>query len=445
MTRTARRIAILGLLLVAGCGGESQTLEGMVAVRYPNLTAMGSDVPAAVRRNFAELQAFFSSLKTLDPDGLQQDIDSVVFQRDRGNDRNPAAITPPTIASDGTAVDHTINTDGSANLSLDWSWTGSEADIDGWTVYMRASTSNAAYTIGTTPSEEQTFQLAADRRALIVRGVPADLHYTFGVRAYRVVDLVIAPNGLIESPVVQPSAAAEAPYQPATNVAFAGDITGTVGGTDADTVGTVTDSTSGNVTYYVGPSGDDNNVGSSGSPFATITKALSLIPHYINHNVTIALLDGTYTQSATVTGFDGTGAIYILSDSGTRDNVVITGNAGGPIEVTRSGVPVYISDMYLKADSNDYCIRFHRNSAMSSATNVRLGRKAGAGAPTYGFSVSQCSGKISNALDDATPANKVDYGLDCEYGVLFYNSATIGLTTKTNTGGIITSGVIDPT
>jgi hypothetical protein len=233
--KIGRMFAVLGLFLVAACGGDLQAQEPstptqeetVVAVKYPNLPAMGSDVPVSVRRAFAELQSFFTSLKALDPDGVRGDVASVIFQRDRGNDRNPAAIAPPTIASDGTAVDHTLNTDGSANLSLEWTWTDSEADIDGWTVYVRGSTSNAAYTIGTTPAEEETFQLPADRRALIIRGVPADLHYTFGVRAYRVVDLVIAPRGLIQSPVAQPSAAAENPYRPSSSVAFTGDITGT--------------------------------------------------------------------------------------------------------------------------------------------------------------------------------------------------------------------------
>jgi hypothetical protein len=232
LMKTMRGIAILGLLLV-GCGGEAQEPqaqaqeETVVAVRYPNLPALGSDVPVSVKRAFAELSSFFESLKTLNPDGINRNLASVIFQRDNGNDRNPAAITPPTVASDGTAVDHTISTDSSANISFEWSWTGNEADIDGWTVYVRSSTSSTAYDIGTTPAEEQTFQLPADRRSLILRGQPANLYYTFGVRAFRNVDLVIAPNGLVESPLVQPSAVAEDPYQPAANVAFTGDITGT--------------------------------------------------------------------------------------------------------------------------------------------------------------------------------------------------------------------------
>src|SRR3546814_4298892 len=58
-----------------------------------------------------------------------------------------------------SAVDHTINTDGPADISFEWGWSGSEADIDGWLVYMRSSASAGAYTFGTTRSEEHTSEL----------------------------------------------------------------------------------------------------------------------------------------------------------------------------------------------------------------------------------------------------------------------------------------------
>src|SRR3546814_6062351 len=96
-----------------------------------------------------------------------------------------------------SAVDHTINTDGPADISFEWGWSGSEADIDGWLVYMRSSASAGAYTFGTTPSAETVYTLPADRRALIVTGVAANLYYTFGVRAYRTVDQDVAASGSI--------------------------------------------------------------------------------------------------------------------------------------------------------------------------------------------------------------------------------------------------------
>lgn len=152
------------------------------------------------------------------------------------NDRNAAAVTAPTIATDGTAVDHTIATDGSCNISFEWSWGGTEADIDGFIVYVYRSASGSAYTFGTTAAEEQTFFVAPDRRALLIYGVPADAYYTFGVRAYRIVDPDVNAAGRILSTLVKATGSGENPYRPSASVAFAGNVSGTVDGSAASTV-----------------------------------------------------------------------------------------------------------------------------------------------------------------------------------------------------------------
>lgn len=144
------------------------------------------------------------------------------------NDRDGSAIVNPTILTNGSAVDHVIATDGSADISFEWSWAGDEDDIDGFIIYVRQSTSSSSYNFGTTPSTELTFPMPADARAFFLYGVPANKYYTFGVRAYRKVDQDIAASGLILTSVVQPALAAEDPYRPSSTVAFAGDITGTI-------------------------------------------------------------------------------------------------------------------------------------------------------------------------------------------------------------------------
>src|SRR3546814_12269946 len=101
---------------------------------------------------------------------------------------------------------------------------------------MRSSASAGAYTFGTTPSAETVYTLPADRRALIVTGVAANLYYTFGVRAYRTVDQDVAASGSILSTLVKPGGSGEDPYQPAASIAFAGNVTGTVNGATAATV-----------------------------------------------------------------------------------------------------------------------------------------------------------------------------------------------------------------
>lgn len=79
-----------------------------------------------------------------------------------------------------------------------------------------------------------------------------------------------------------------------------------------------------NLEYWVdGTNGSDDNDGSSGSPFKTIAKAVSLIPRIVNHNVTINLADGYYSEGITLSGYMGGGEIYILGNGDHPENVVI--------------------------------------------------------------------------------------------------------------------------
>jgi hypothetical protein len=149
---------------------------------------------------------------------------------DARNDRDGSAVTAPTIASDETALDHVVNTDGSVDMSFEWSWGGTEADIDGFRGVIRASSSATSYNIGDTPAEESVFEVPADQRAYSFLGLAADKYYTVGVQAYRVVDPDVDASGLLSSTMVQPAHANEDPYRPDSNVAFAGDLTGTING-----------------------------------------------------------------------------------------------------------------------------------------------------------------------------------------------------------------------
>lgn len=190
---------------------------------YLSRSTSGPALPSGAKLHFGALQVEIGSLVT------NWSANATNFEA--RNDRSAAAIVAPTIAADGTAVDHTLPGDGSADISLEWSWSGNNADIDGWIVTLRQSTSSSAYTIGTTAAEEQTRIISADKRAHFWYGVAADRYYTFGVQAYRVVDQDVAASGLVKSTAVQPALGAEAPYRPASSIAFTGDVTGTVGGT----------------------------------------------------------------------------------------------------------------------------------------------------------------------------------------------------------------------
>jgi hypothetical protein len=75
-----------------------------------------------------------------------------------------------------------------------------------------------------TPAATSVF-VQPNKRSIILPGVAADRFYTFQVRAYRRVDADIAAGGAIYSNLI---GAKSAHYQPLANVAFAGDVTGTI-------------------------------------------------------------------------------------------------------------------------------------------------------------------------------------------------------------------------
>jgi hypothetical protein len=154
------------------------------------------------------------------------------------NNQNGDAILAPTVPTNGTGIDHSPNTDGSVDIVFRWAWAGTEADIDGFHVFIYSSTSNGAYSIGGNPTLETVYVTSANKRAIVFSGMSADLYYTFGVRAYRRVDTNVNAAGIMVSSIVSPTNTGELRYQPASTVAFAGNITGTINGTSAATVAT---------------------------------------------------------------------------------------------------------------------------------------------------------------------------------------------------------------
>jgi hypothetical protein len=158
-------------------------------------------------------------------------ISAAVADFNASNNRNATGIAAPTIPTDDTAVDHTINTDGSADVSFEWAWSGTEAAIDGFMVYVRQAAGTGAYTFGATPAEETIYQVPAVKRAFVLFGVPANKFYHFAVRAFRKTDPDVA-GGLVQSTLVRTTFSNEVNgYQPSSAVAFAGNITGTINGT----------------------------------------------------------------------------------------------------------------------------------------------------------------------------------------------------------------------
>lgn len=156
------------------------------------------------------------------------------------NDRKSTTPANPTITLNGTAIDHTLNTDGSANISFEWNFsgTGDAYDIDGFFIYIYQSSSSSAYTFGTSVANETIYMLSADKRAFLLYGVPANMYYTFGVQAFRYVDTDINANNILKSSIIKSTYSGENPYRPSSSIAFAGDVTGTINGVAASTLQT---------------------------------------------------------------------------------------------------------------------------------------------------------------------------------------------------------------
>ncbi len=250
-------------------------------------------------------------------------VATAVTNFNASNDRNGAAVTAPTVATDGTAVDHTLQADGSADISFEWSWSGAEGDIDGFLVYVRQSASGAAYTFGTTPAEETVYTVPAAKRAFILFGTAADQHYTFGVQAYRSVDKDINAAGVIKSTLVKATGAGENPYRPSASVAFSGNVTGTVNGVAATDV---------NVWSAISGTGKPENDATKGATFTlgqagTVTGQITAanIATFIATGVIENAYIGNIIQS---TNYVPGSAGWRINKDGTAEfrNVTVRGN-----------------------------------------------------------------------------------------------------------------------
>ena len=182
------------------------------------------------------------------------------------NDRNSAALVNPVVLTDGTAVDHVVNANASVDISFEWQWSGNEADIDGFYIYVYATNASGTYTFGSAAAAETVYPVPAEKRAFILFGVTPNYFYTFGVRAYRVVDKDLAPTtGMIVSSLVKPGLSSENPYQPITSVAFNGNVTGTINGINAGNV---------NVWSSISGAGKPDNNATSGAPAGTFVNGI---------------------------------------------------------------------------------------------------------------------------------------------------------------------------
>jgi hypothetical protein len=184
--------------------------------------------------------------KTLNSSKSSWDLTAQNFNSN--NDRISTLPADPIIPSDGTALDYVQNTDGSVNISFEWSYNGigDAYNIDGFYIFVRSTSSSNSYTFGSTIAKEQVFSVNAEKRAFILNGVASDQYYTFGVQAYRIVDTDINSNGILKSGVVKSIFASENPYLPSADVIFGGKISN---GTDSLSANEVIEVATNTATY----------------------------------------------------------------------------------------------------------------------------------------------------------------------------------------------------
>ncbi|UJG57286.1 phage tail protein [Bacillus paralicheniformis] len=147
------------------------------------------------------------------------------------NDRISTPVTAPTVASDGTAITHELNDNGSVDIVLKWEYPDSDEDrynIDGFEVYLYSSESSDEYVFGSKMSHEEMVNVKYDKRSYKFTGLASNKYYTLGVRAYRRVDADIERTGIILSDIVQSKHITENPYLPSAITEVKGRVNGLI-------------------------------------------------------------------------------------------------------------------------------------------------------------------------------------------------------------------------
>ena len=332
-----------------------------------NLTISNNkDVLSAKDRSIKKLYDSIYTTNNLKKKQIDWDLNLTNFNS--RNDRISTVPADPVVASDGTAIDHVINTDGSCDISFEWTYDGlgDSYNIDGFILYSRSSTSTESYVFGSTLAKEEVINLTPEKRGFLIRGVPANKYYTFGIQAYRIVDSDINANEILKSNIIKSANVDEDPYLPAVNIEFNGDVINTIGGVpyyqinkSPVTVIVADSSTSQNINRadYVVPA-------DSTSAEDTINTAINSLP---SAGGKVVLLDGTYIvdghitiskNNVTIEG-QGTGTVlyiknstnttvFVLYGSGKNDismkNLRIDGNRTNQTSGTQYGIYFYNSN-----------------------------------------------------------------------------------------------------
>jgi len=142
---------------------------GEIELTISDLRDLFNDQDKVIRKLYKSIEATNSLQRK------KVNWDKVAVEHDASN--NLISVTPakPVIANDGTAIDHTLNTDGSASISFEWSFNSLNQDIDeykidGFLLYIKTTDSTEPYFFGSSISKEQVIDIPSNSRAYILKG-----------------------------------------------------------------------------------------------------------------------------------------------------------------------------------------------------------------------------------------------------------------------------------
>jgi peptidoglycan/xylan/chitin deacetylase (PgdA/CDA1 family) len=122
---------------------------------------------------------------------------------------------------------------------------------------------------------------------------------------------------------------------------------------EADEHTHIGEETTSNLSYYVDSvNGNDENPGTSGSPFLTLQKAFDVLPKIIKHEVIITLKDGIYNYTEIKNFVNGGGGqIVITSDSYNVTSAYIQADTRC-LDIKSSSVPLYFDGVGIKINNS---------------------------------------------------------------------------------------------
>ena len=125
-----------------------------------------------------------------------------------------------------------------------------------------------------------------------------------------------------------------------------------------------------NTTYYVATTGNDTTGnGTSGSPWATIQKAVNYVTNNVDaqgYTVTISVANGTYTGSVTVNApLVGTGTVYITGNTSTPSSCIIS-TTSNCFNVLNAGPAVIIQGFQIQSSGS-------KGVYVNTGGNVQIG------------------------------------------------------------------------